>query len=85
MNQGLNAPETVPTEPGSEYKLFLAALNDSVRKRVANIPEPAKGNARVAVLFSGGVDCTLLTFLLHQCVGGPNESDVQVASRRRTD
>lgn len=47
---------------------FLEALNDSVRRRVMTIPPPQKGDARVAVLFSGGVDCTLLTVLLHQWV-----------------
>lgn len=52
-------------EGEAQCEEFLAALSESVRKRVANIPPPGTGDARVAVLFSGGVDCTLLAYMIH--------------------
>ncbi|KAJ7139868.1 asparagine synthase-domain-containing protein [Mycena epipterygia] len=43
-------------------------LEKSVEHRVRDIPQslPRTGAARVAVLFSGGIDCTVLTFLAHK-------------------
>ncbi|WWD22519.1 hypothetical protein CI109_107012 [Kwoniella shandongensis] len=52
-----------------EIERFIDALRNSVRRRVENIPTPGTaGQARVAVLFSGGIDCTFLAYLLHQCL-----------------
>ncbi|KAL1739907.1 asparagine synthase-domain-containing protein [Schizophyllum fasciatum] len=49
--------ETAATE-------FLRHLEDSIRRRVFDIPEPGtKGEARVGVLFSGGIDCSVLALL----------------------
>jgi asparagine synthetase B (glutamine-hydrolysing) len=48
---------------------FGAKLRDSVRRRVVNIPLPPLSAAcgdnicRLAVLFSGGIDCTILAYL----------------------
>ncbi|EJT98955.1 hypothetical protein DACRYDRAFT_56765 [Dacryopinax primogenitus] len=50
---------------------FLDALERSVRLRVEHIPRinrQEEGQSRVAVLFSGGVDCTLLAALVHRCL-----------------
>ncbi|OXG43600.1 cytoplasmic protein [Cryptococcus neoformans Bt120] len=47
---------------------FVDHLQASVRRRVENIPDLAPGEAKVAVLFSGGIDCTFLAYLLHQCL-----------------
>ncbi|GAC73101.1 asparagine synthase [Moesziomyces antarcticus T-34] len=48
---------------------FLAVLADSVQRRVANIAtDQAAGEAHVAVLFSGGLDCTTLALLAHRYV-----------------
>ena len=44
-------------------------LMQEVSKRVINIPRQAK--PRLAILFSGGVDCMVLAALAHQCL--PNE------------
>ncbi|WVW81812.1 hypothetical protein I302_103809 [Kwoniella bestiolae CBS 10118] len=52
----------------SEVPRFIEQLKESVRRRVENIPEPEKGNSRVAVLFSGGIDCTFLAYLIHLCI-----------------
>ncbi|KAI5898694.1 uncharacterized protein SCHCODRAFT_02530840 [Schizophyllum commune H4-8] len=43
---------------------LLLHLEDSVRRRVYDIPPPpVTGAARVGVLFSGGIDCTVLALL----------------------
>lgn len=44
-------------------------LQESLKLRVLNVPEPPASsdnrNARVAVLFSGGLDCTVLARMAH--------------------
>ncbi|KAG8925968.1 hypothetical protein FRC01_009496 [Tulasnella sp. 417] len=48
---------------------FLSVLDESVRLRVQHIPHNhpvGPGFARVAVLFSGGIDCTVLAYLAHK-------------------
>ena len=46
---------------------LTAHLDSSVRLRVENIPKPTvAGSARVAVLFSGGIDSTMCAFLANR-------------------
>ncbi|KAG2192088.1 hypothetical protein INT46_009265 [Mucor plumbeus] len=46
---------------------FKSVLGESVKKRVADIPYlDTKGQARVAILFSGGLDCICLAALANQ-------------------
>ncbi|WVR03597.1 hypothetical protein IAU60_000589 [Kwoniella sp. DSM 27419] len=52
-----------------EVPRFIDELRASIKRRVENIPDPSSGDARVAVLFSGGIDCTFLACLLHQLSG----------------
>lgn len=48
---------------------LMAVLADSVRRRVTNIAtDQAADEAHVAVLFSGGLDCTTLALLAHRYV-----------------
>lgn len=50
---------------------FLNTLDECVKLRVQNIPvspNAKESDARVAVLFSGGIDSTVLTFLAHRHV-----------------
>ncbi|WWC66825.1 uncharacterized protein I206_100732 [Kwoniella pini CBS 10737] len=64
-------PSDIPLENPQiveEVPRFIQQLKESVRKRVENIPNPEKGSSRVAVLFSGGIDCTFLAYLLHLCL-----------------
>ncbi|BEI81784.1 hypothetical protein CcaverHIS002_0209440 [Cutaneotrichosporon cavernicola] len=61
-------PASPPEQPAAveaEVDVFLSQLTAAVRRRVENIPAPPVGGARVAVLFSGGVDCSLLVCLIH--------------------
>ena len=45
---------------------FKTILESAVFKRVVNIPQSS--GARLAILFSGGVDCMVLAALAHQCL-----------------
>ncbi|ORX34782.1 asparagine synthase-domain-containing protein [Kockovaella imperatae] len=55
---------------------FLQRLASSVRRRIENIPNPRSGDARVAVLFSGGVDCSLLAALIHRFIPADEPIDL---------
>ncbi|CAO0799543.1 unnamed protein product [Mucor circinelloides] len=61
------------TEPAMDQAMkkavaeFRSVLGESVKKRVADIPYlDTKGQARVAILFSGGLDCICLAALANQ-------------------
>ncbi|KAF2263316.1 hypothetical protein CC78DRAFT_534092 [Lojkania enalia] len=63
--------------PNSEHVAQLrTALNDSLRLRVQHVRESvmpidvniAKNDAKIAILFSGGLDCTVLARLAHDLV-----------------
>jgi hypothetical protein len=64
-----------PPEAGVSAELLLAALDEAVRRRVESAPAPTPApadddrvpsGARVAVLFSGGVDCMVIAALAHR-------------------
>eukprot|EP00842_Homolaphlyctis_polyrhiza_P005916 jgi/Hompol1/6325/HPOL_002247-RA len=61
----IKLPELVPRSPMHAAVLALeTALSDSVRRRIENIPAPSEaGHARLAILFSGGLDCIVLAAL----------------------
>ncbi|KAJ7042501.1 asparagine synthase-domain-containing protein [Mycena alexandri] len=71
-------PNDWPLIPGLETPDYLTQavddlinhLNRSVELRVRNIPQSSggTGTARLAVLFSGGIDSTVLAFLAHRHV-----------------
>ncbi|KAG8961396.1 hypothetical protein FRC03_005408 [Tulasnella sp. 419] len=49
--------------------LLIDELEKSVRLRVQNIPKRQDpGSSRLALLFSGGIDCTVLAYLAHRCL-----------------
>ena len=54
-------------------------LLESLRLRVLHIPQPplsSSKSARVAILFSGGLDCTVLARLAHDLLGAEDEIDL---------
>ncbi|KAI8373060.1 asparagine synthase-domain-containing protein [Radiomyces spectabilis] len=58
-----------PMDPKMDQSIdqFTEVLSESVRCRVADIPSFSETNrARVAILFSGGIDCICLAALAHQ-------------------
>lgn len=63
----------LPTYLADAADGLLKHLDDSVRRRVYDIPAIADGNARLGVLFSGGIDCTVLALLADRHVP-PEES-----------
>lgn len=71
-----NLPTTVPTEvPESAVQAIYDVLNEAVRARVTDIRPYSTSTfpvetsqevpSRVAVLFSGGLDCSLLARMMH--------------------
>ncbi|ANB12582.1 putative asparagine synthase [Sugiyamaella lignohabitans] len=59
---------------------LLKVLSDSVSRRVKNIPEPKNVNLEslphIAILFSGGLDCTLLALLVDKLLPSKCEVDL---------
>ncbi|TPX45497.1 hypothetical protein SeLEV6574_g03840 [Synchytrium endobioticum] len=43
----------------------MDALSDAVRMRVLSAPSPKRAEARIAILFSGGLDSTVLAYYAH--------------------
>lgn len=67
-----NAP--IPTPQLSiAIQTLLSVLTEAMRRRVTNIPssrgaDGTHGQAKVAVLFSGGIDCTTVALLADRTV-----------------
>ncbi|KAF6835700.1 asparagine synthase related protein [Colletotrichum plurivorum] len=64
-NMALPPSEAAPlTAASSSVSSVREKLNESLRQRVLNVPPPpgqdASHDTRIAVLFSGGLDCTIL-------------------------
>lgn len=80
MNKDTNNTN-IPVLPSSSPAVaqFRQLLRDSITLRTRNIPVPpskATFPARVAVLFSGGLDCTVLARLIHDVV--PKEQEIDL-------
>lgn len=52
----------------TQISQLLRTLDAATRLRIVNIPNPDPGHARLAVLFSGGLDCTILAALAHMYI-----------------
>lgn len=58
-------PECIPDHHHASQKLH-SILNDASRARIESIPPSVQqNNARLGILFSGGLDCTALACLAH--------------------
>ncbi|KAK0647623.1 asparagine synthase-domain-containing protein, partial [Cercophora samala] len=71
--------ETPLTSASPSVQALKEQLVDSLRLRVLNIPQPPSsgmGKTRVAVLFSGGLDCTVLARLCHDVLDADQEIDL---------
>ncbi|KAJ7630687.1 asparagine synthase-domain-containing protein [Roridomyces roridus] len=55
---------------------LITHLGRSVELRVRDIPQPCPGAARLAVLFSGGIDCTIIAFLAHRYIPSDQPIDL---------
>ncbi|KAI7898362.1 asparagine synthase-domain-containing protein [Cokeromyces recurvatus] len=62
-----NVEPAIDSQMQKTIEEFISILGDSVQKRVADIPYlNTKGQARVAILFSGGLDCICLAALANK-------------------
>lgn len=62
--------ESPPPEVESICDAFIATLSDAVHRRVSPLPHPPTLTSdptpsRVAILFSGGIDCATIAYLAH--------------------
>ncbi|KAF7587700.1 hypothetical protein BBP40_006859 [Aspergillus hancockii] len=81
MNRSI--PQEVPPQLNVEspcVKELEQKLRSSLALRIQNVREPpnftAESNAKVAVLFSGGLDCTILARLSHELLPGGETIDL---------
>jgi asparagine synthetase B (glutamine-hydrolysing) len=70
-----------PTPSADSVNNFLKHLKSALTTRVVNIPSHSRiqmesGSAKVAVLFSGGLDCTLLARLMHEVLSKEEAVDL---------
>lgn len=70
FNTALPTEKTVLLLSSQAVRSLREQLTDSLSLRVLNVPEPPDhefaSNTRVAVLFSGGLDCTVLARMSHE-------------------
>lgn len=74
--QGDPPPLTIESTPVKDLEL---RLRSSLELRIRNVPEPpnyTKNSAKVAVLFSGGLDCTFLARLSHEILSTDETIDL---------
>ncbi|KAK0726656.1 asparagine synthase-domain-containing protein [Apiosordaria backusii] len=81
FNKALPSPcgEIPLTSASPSVQALKEQLVESLRLRVLNIPKPPSsgtGKIRVAVLFSGGLDCTALARLCHDIMEPDQEIDL---------
>lgn len=67
LSSATDADADSPPTP-AEIKQFGRILTESVNTRVRDIPFRGQGDVRLAILFSGGLDCTVLARIAHECL-----------------
>jgi len=75
-------PDNLPNEISECVDAFVDYLRTSVELRVSSIPPPSIQGARLAVLFSGGVDCSILALLADR-IRENNTSRLRLQKRGR--
>ncbi|KAL8839407.1 MAG: hypothetical protein Q9170_001746 [Blastenia crenularia] len=74
---GLEIPKLTLTSPAVDA--LLQNLRSSLEFRVTDVPCPpsnTEGPARIAILFSGGLDCTLIARVMHDLLPSALEIDL---------
>lgn len=68
FNKALPSGKCALTASSPSVAMLREQLLESLKLRILNIPQPPSldGSTRVAVLFSGGLDCTVLARLSHE-------------------
>lgn len=67
LDMTLTEPSGSLTSDSPEVAELQQVLLDSINTRVRDIPAHG-GDTRLAILFSGGLDCTVIARLVHQCL-----------------
>ena len=67
--QHMKAYSKVPIQWSELSQRLLVSLEDSLRKRVTTIPSKSPLEAEFAVLFSGGLDCSVIAALARKIIG----------------
>ncbi|CAD6578850.1 MAG: hypothetical protein TREMPRED_002299 [Tremellales sp. Tagirdzhanova-0007] len=70
-----SCPEIAHQSAQLEVDRFTENLLTALRRRTCNIPAPSPG---LAILFSGGLDCTFLTYLAHLCL--PRHESIELVN-----
>ena len=78
FNRALPSGKYVLTAESPSVALLREQLLESLRLRSLEVPQPpsADGKTRVAVLFSGGLDCTVLARLGHEVLDADQGIDL---------
>jgi asparagine synthetase B (glutamine-hydrolysing) len=77
LKELLPVPSAFDASGESACKQLLSVLSDSVRKRVCHLRLHGNSqDAQVAVLFSGGLDCTTLALLAHHHIESSQPIDL---------
>jgi asparagine synthetase B (glutamine-hydrolysing) len=69
LQQALSSPEMfaqLPADLVQSVMNFHDTLSHAVHLRLHHLTSENHGRSRVAVLFSGGIDCTCIALLVHQ-------------------
>lgn len=81
FNESIPTEDKVLTAESSSVTALRQHLTDSLRLRVLNVPAPPsldgqETTTRVAVLFSGGLDCTVIARLCHDLLPADHGIDL---------
>ncbi|KAK0643405.1 cytoplasm protein [Cercophora newfieldiana] len=80
FNTSLPSTKSVLTSSSSSVGALEEQLLNSLRLRVLNVPRPPSldisSSTRVALLFSGGLDCTVLARLVHELLDKDQSVDL---------
>lgn len=80
FNKSLPSSDFILTSSSPSVGALKQLLLESLRLRVLDVPQPVSADvavpSRIAVLFSGGLDCTVLARLIHDLLEPDQEIDL---------
>ncbi|SCV71595.1 BQ2448_3183 [Microbotryum intermedium] len=77
VDPGPYETQPIPLDLQKAVIALEAALELSIRQRILNVPShPPPPHARIAILFSGGLDCTTLACLVDRVLDGEDSIDL---------
>lgn len=76
LSMALADPSGPPTPESPGVAELQQVLLDSINTRVRDIPGRDNERVRLAIMFSGGLDCTMIARLVHECLPLVEEVDL---------